>query len=96
MNYRTNGIRERGWDDECEEYTCWDGACFHVPRRSVDIKNLDEIKTVPKNMITYTVSEEHVRATVSGVELSRNMRCIFGGSDGIRTMIFSTIIRSVR
>ena len=47
-------------------------------------------------MITYTVSEEHVRATVSGVELSRDIKCIFGGSDGIRTMIFSTIIRSVR
>lgn len=77
-------------------YNCQDGKRVEVPRRTASVRDLNEIKTVPRNMITYTVSEEHVRATVSGVELSRNMRCIFGGSDSIRTMIFSTIIRSVR
>ena len=36
------------------------------------------------------------RIEISGVEYTRNMKTIFGGSDGIRTIIFPTMVRIVR
>ena len=47
------------------------------------------------------IHERHASAQlpsvcVSGVEFSRDARDILGGSDGVRTMAFSTTVRTVR
>lgn len=44
---------QRGRDDERDCYTCWDGAHVHVPRRTASVRDLDEIKRVPRNKIIY-------------------------------------------
>ena len=43
----------RGWDDEREGYTCWDGAHVHVSCRTASVRDLDEIKRAPRNKIIY-------------------------------------------
>lgn len=44
----------------------------------------------------YTVSKGDVRATVSGVEFGRDMGKVFGGPDDIRTIIFPSMVRTIR
>ena len=49
----------------------------------------------------HMIHERHASAQlpsvcVSGVEFSRDARDILGGSDGVRTMAFSTTVRTVR
>ena len=59
------------------------------------MNNLDETRTVPANGVRYVPGKEP-DITVSGVEYSRDMAKILGGPDGIRTIIFPNMVRSVR
>ena len=75
---------------------CLDGKSIEIPHRNASVRQLNSIKISPRNRITYKVNERDMKATVSGVEFDRDMRNIFGGPDGIRTMIFPTMVRTVR
>ena len=85
-----------GWYDGRASYTCWDGAHVHVPRRTANVRDLDETKTVSKNMITYTASKKELRTCISGVTFGRDMEKVFGGPDDIRTIIFPNMVRTIR
>ena len=87
---------QHGWDDEHTVYACPDGKYVRVPHRSANVRDLDEMKIVPRNSIRYTAGKKEVGTTVSGVEFDKRMITIFGGSDGIRTMIFPNMVRAVR
>ena len=62
------GRTERSWDEERAGYACRDGNVVQVPRRSANIRDLDEIKRAPRNQIRYTAGKKEVRTTVSGIE----------------------------
>ena len=85
-----------GWYDGRASYTCWDGAHVHVPRRTANVRELDEIKTVPRSMIRYSAGKKELRIRISGVEFGRDMKIVFGGPDDIRTVIFPTMVKSIR
>ena len=91
---------EKRWNDVHEEYTCRDAKEIRIPHRKADVRSLNEIKTVHKNNVRYLrdtqTHELMMRIVVSGVEFDKNMETIFGGSDGIRTMIVPTMVRTVR
>ena len=53
------------------------------------------MKTVPRNMITYTAGKGDARTVVSGVEFSKDMKIVFGGPDDIRTIIFPEMVRTI-
>ena len=97
---QTNGIMaqitEQGWDDEREDYTCRDWKLIMVPHVTAKVRNLDKTKNIPRNMICYVVGEKKTKTTVSGIEFSRDMKKVFGGSDGIRTVVFPATVRTVR
>lgn len=46
--------------------------------------------------INYTADEQKMRVTISGVQYSRDTKSMFSGSDGIRTITFPAMVRSVR
>ena len=90
--------RKTSWNTVRRQYTCGDGTRIKVPRRTADIRDLDETKTVPSSGVTYardSLEEFQPRIAVSGVEFDRSMRMLFGGSDGIRTIIFPSMLRTV-
>ena len=85
-----------GWDDERGDYSCRNGEHVEVPHRSASVRDLDETKAVPRNMIRYSAGKREPRACISGVEFGRDMKEIFGGPDDIRTMIFPKMVRTIR
>ena len=96
MNGRTTGMAAGGWDCERGEYICWDGARICVPRMAASVRNLDETKTIPRNGIMYGADKKKLRIAVSGTELSRDARIVFGGPGNVRTMVFPKTVRTVR
>ena len=86
---------EKAWDTGRAGYVCRDGGYVIVPHRSAEVSDLNESKIVPVNRVQYVPGEEPSIA-VSGVEYSRNMEKIFGGTDDVLTMIFPDMVRSVR
>lgn len=67
-----------------------------VPRRTANVRDLDETKTVPRNTILYTIQMRKVTTIISRVKCDRSMITIFGGPDDIRTITFSKTVRMVR
>ena len=96
MCSRIVGEIEGGWDDEHEGYMCRDGTCVYVQRRNSRIRELDNTKTASRNGIRYRAGKKEPRIAVSGTEFGRCMRKIFGGPDDIRTMIFPSMVRTIR
>ena len=107
MDCGAAGITEQGrdenisciqlsWNSKCTHYGCRGGKLIAVPRRTADVRDLDEIKTVPRNMIMYTVSKKELRTCISGVEFGRDLKTIFGGPDDVRTVIFPEMVRTIR
>ena len=100
MDDKANRPTKKSWNDIHEEYTCCDVKDIRIPHRKVDIRNLNELKTVYKNNVRYLRdTQTHaltLRIEISGVEFGRNVETIFGGSDDVRTMIFPTVVRTVR
>lgn len=88
----------RGWSIGCEKYTCTDRVSITVPRRTANIRDLRDQKTRPSNGIWYTARSQRylLRVAVSGVEFSGHMRTLFGGSDGVRTLILPKMVRAVQ
>lgn len=84
------------WNVKYTHYGCRDGKRIEVPRRTASVKDLRETKIIPKNRVTYAISEEEQKITVSGTVFSRDMKIVFRGSDGIRTTIFPCMVRTVR
>ena len=77
---------------------CKDSMHVEVPCRTANIRDLDEVITLPSNGVTYEINAQEMlqpRIAVSGVEFDRNMRVLFGGSEGVRTIIFPSILRTV-
>ena len=85
-----------GWDDEHESYTCCGGEPVEVPRRTANVRCLDETKTVPRNGIVYRTNEDEASIVASGVEFGRDMEKVFGGPDDVRTIIFPNMVRIIR
>ena len=85
-----------GWDDEREDYSCRNGELVVVPHRTANVRDLDEMKTVPRSMIRYSAGKKELRTCISGVEFGRDMKIVFGGPDDIRTVIFPTMVQSIR
>ena len=85
-----------GWYDGRAGYMCWDRTHVHVLRRTANARDLDETRTLSRNIIMYTVSKREAKTIVSGVVFGRDLKTIFGGPDDIRTMIFPEMIRTVR
>ena len=75
---------------------CRDGREIGIPRRTTNIRDLDETKTVPRNKILYRTSKRDTKAVASGVAFGRNMSTVFGGPDDVRTIILSKMVRTVR
>ena len=107
MDYEATGTTEQGqgergsrtqlgWNCGRGRYACGDERCIEVPRRTASVRDLDETKTVPRNMIRYTTSKGEVKATISGIEYGRNRETVFGGPDDIRTVIFPDMVRIIR
>lgn len=90
------GRTERSWDEEREDYACRDGIAIRVPRRSANVRDLNETKTVPRNVVLYKPNERETRITISGLKYDRDMTKIFGGPKGVKTMICPKTIRAVR
>ena len=85
-----------GWNARHESYACLDKRMLYIPRRTTNVRDLDETKTVRKSAIRYTAGDREVRVTASGIEYNRNMITIFGGSDGVRTITFPETVRVIR
>lgn len=67
-----------------------------ISRRAANVRDLNKTKIVLRNGITYTIGKEDVKISISGVELGRDMSSVFGGSDGIRTITFPAMVRTIR
>lgn len=85
-----------GWNDERGSYTCCSGEPVEVPRRSANVRCLDETRTVPSNGIVYGAGEDGASIVASGVEFGRDMEKVLGGPDDVRTMIFPNMVRIIR
>ena len=90
------GRTERGWDGGRKAYTCLDSVPILVPRRTASLRDPDEAKIVPRSGIVYGISKKEPRIAVSGAEFSRDMRTVFGGPDDAKTIIFPSMVRTVR
>lgn len=96
MDNEVGRKKARGWNNQRNRYSCTDGAFIHRLCRTASVRDLDETKTVLRNAIRYTADEREVRPAASGVEYDRNMAKIFGGPDGVRTIVFPTTVKIVR
>ena len=91
--------RGAGWDAAHRQYTCRDGMPVEVPCKTAFIRNLDETKILPSSGIRHARDAKkrlQPRTVISGVEFNRNMRVLFGGSEGIRTIIFPSALRTIK
>ena len=91
-----DGGARLGWNCKREKYVCRDGREIGVPQRTANVRDLDETKTVPRNTIRYMAGKSELRIMVSNADYDRDMETLSGGSDGIRTAIFPTTVRTVR
>ena len=99
MNGEEAGLGQSGWDDTRSQYVCKDGVQVKVPFRTADIIDLDEESTLPSSGVRHARDAQgklRPRITISGVEFDRGMRTLFGGSEGVRTIIFPSMLRTVR
>ena len=91
---------EKGWNGLRERYVCGDLKEVTVLCRTARVRDLDGRKTVPGSSVVYTRDYDTEallpKIEISGVEYSRNMETVFGGSDGIRTMTFPNMVRAIR
>ena len=89
-----------GWNRQRERYACRDLVYIDIIRKTANIRDIDETGEVPNNSVRYTRDKQTQvpvpRIEVSGVEYTRDMETILGGSDGIRTIIFPNMVRTVR
>ena len=92
--------KERGWDDACEEYTCGDEIRVVVPHKTAGVRDPRGSKTVPKNGVRYARDARthslETRIGVSGAGFCRDMGTIFGGAEGIRTIVFPKTVKTAR
>ena len=87
---------EKSWNAGCAGYVCRDGVRARFPHRSANIRNLNETKIAPRNMIQYKAGQKGFCIVVSGMEYSRNMVKILAGPDDVRTMILPSVVRTIR
>ena len=87
---------KKAWDARRASYVCRDDERVSVPHRRANIRDLNETKIAPRNMIQYKAGQKKSDIAVSGVEYSRDMKKILGGPDDVRTMILSSVIRTIR
>ena len=62
----------------------------------MSVHELGGTRTIPRNGILYRASAREFDLAVSGTELDRSMAKLFGGPDGIRTVVFPRTVRCVR
>ena len=90
------GSARLGWNCKRDEYMCRDRREIGVPRKTANVRDLDETKTVPRNKILYRTSKRDTKAVASGVAFGRNMSTVFGAPDDVRTIILPKMARTVR
>ena len=88
-----------GWNTAHKQYECRDGRLVEVPCRTAAYV-MDKDKTITRLSNTIRHARDaheklQPRIAVSGVEFDRNMKVLFGGSDGIRTIIFPSMLKIV-
>lgn len=88
------------WINRYEKYACLDKTSICIPQRTASVRDLGVKKSVPRNYITCVKNTEsqrpEPRVAASGIEFDRFMTKVFGGSDDIRTIIFPTMVRTIR
>ena len=87
---------EKAWDTGRAGYVCCDDERVNVPHRRANIRDLNETKIAPRNMIQYKAGKKEPSIAVSGVEYSRDMKKILGGPDDVRTIILPSVVRTIR
>ena len=76
-----------------------DGTSVEVPFGTAYIRKLSKESTLPRSGVRHVRDAQKLlqpRITISGVEFDRRMKTLFGGSDSIKTIIFPSILRTVR
>ena len=100
MDGEAIGRMRRGWSNERKGYRCSDDTAIKPMCRTMRIKRLNGYTSFPSSGITYARNPQtrtlSPRVGVSSTVFSRDVRTIFGGSDGIRTITFPTTVRTVR
>ena len=94
-----NIYRTTGWDITRRRYVCRDRMEIEVPRRTANIRGLEEWKMLPSSGVRHTRDAQEKlqpRIDISGVEFDRGMIILFGGPDDLRTIIFPSMLRTVR
>ena len=85
------------WENELICYACLDSVPIGVSRRTANPRDPDEPRSIPSSGVRYArrrrVNELRARITVSGVEFTRDMAELLGGSEGIRTTTFPRKVR---
>ena len=87
---------KKAWDARRADYVCRDDERVKVPHRRANIRDLNETKIAPRNIIQYKAGQKEPEITVSGVEYSRDMKKILGGPDDVRTIILPSVVRTIR
>ena len=87
---------EKAWNAGRADYVCRDDERVNVPHRRANIRDLNETKIAPRNMIQYKAGKKEPSIAVSGVEYSRDMVKILGGPNDVRTMILPSVVRTIR
>ena len=94
-----NTYKMGGWNTAHKRYKCRDGMLVEVPcRTAAYVMGKDKTITRLSNTIRHARDAHEKlqpRIAVSGVEFDRGMRLLFGGSDGIRTIIFPSMLKIV-
>ena len=88
-----------GWNTVHKRYKCRDGMLVEVPcRTAAYVMGKDKTITRLSNTIRHARDAHdklQPRIAVSGVEFDRGMKTLFGGSEGIRTIIFPSMLKIV-
>ena len=94
-----NTYRMGGWNTAHKRYKCRDGMLVEVRcRTTAYVMGKDKTMTRPSNMIIYTLDDKKrpwQGIAVSSMYFSRGMKTLFGGSKGVRTIIFPSMLRIV-
>lgn len=100
MEDGANAPTLQGWNARRSRYACADHTHIQLSPRTAKLRDLNARVERPTNSIIYTKDRKSRRLkptiTPSGAALSRDMKSLFGGSDGIRTVTFPNTVRSVR
>lgn len=97
---RNNADAKPGWKEARTGYRCVDELEICLPHKAASVRDLDGARTVPRNAVVYARDREmrglEPRTVISGVERNRGGKTVFGGSDGLRTLVFAEQVRIVK